>query len=143
MDVCDLCAYTYNLQFAYSLWSDRARIPEFMPAVRSVQVDKDDPRKSIWTLVASAFDREWSLSWTARNLTPLPNHKLHWVSEDGVKNKGAVRFTSTRGGGCRARLSIEYECPEPLVPFANLLAPVVQRLLDDSLLKFKVRILCT
>ena len=140
-------------QVAYSLWMDRENIPQFMPIIDSVVLDKDDSRYSVWTLRQRAFEQEWAFTWRARNLTPLPNSKIHWVSEEGLRNKGAVRFYNIvnndsntvkqadsdgkKTNNCTCVLSISYEVPEILSPFANALDPLVQRLLQETLQSFK------
>lgn len=42
--------------------------------------------------------RDWEFSWLARNLAPVRNQKIHWISEPGsasmglnVNNRGQIR----------------------------------------------------
>jgi hypothetical protein len=70
--------------------------------------------------------RDWEFSWLSRNLQPIKFQKIHWVAEPGtasygvsINNRGQVRFVR-RPGGCRITLSISYEVPDVLAPFANV-----------------------
>jgi len=43
--------------------------------------------------------RDWEFSWLARNLAPVRNQKIHWISEPGsasmglnVNNRGQIRY---------------------------------------------------
>ena len=118
------------------------------PFISAITVDPDDDLLSTWTLSTRAFDREWTISWRARNLTPMKNRKIHWRSEEGsqVENRGAVRFSDAAGAsagaskadkGVRCELSISYACPPMLGPFAAALGPVVDALLADTMKGFK------
>ena len=118
------------------------------PFISAITVDPDDDLLSTWTLSTRAFDREWTISWRARNLTPMKNRKIHWRSEEGsqVENRGAVRFSDAAGAsagaskadkGVRCELSISYACPPMLAPFAAALGPVVDALLADTMKGFK------
>lgn len=40
-----------------------------------------------------------------------------------VDNRGEVRFTKTAEDTCKVRLGVQFEVPEPLVPFAVFLVP--------------------
>jgi hypothetical protein len=42
--------------------------------------------------------RDWEFSWLARNLAPVRNQKIHWISEPGsatmglnINNRGQIR----------------------------------------------------
>ena len=106
-------------------------------------MDPDDELLSTWTLSTRAFEREWTISWLARNLTPMKNRKIHWRSEEGsqVENRGAVRFSDAAGAagpkGVRCELSISYACPAVLAPFAAAVGPVVDSLLAQTMRGFK------
>jgi uncharacterized membrane protein len=52
--------------------------------------------------------RDWEFSWLARNLAPIKNQKLHWVSEPGsaslglnINNSGQIRWVTTLDSSCR------------------------------------------
>jgi hypothetical protein len=71
---------------------------------------------------------DWEFSWLARNLAPVKNQKIHWASEPGtaslpglnIANRGQIRFVRRGPAACSVALSISYEVPEMLVPFANV-----------------------
>ena len=44
----------------------------------------------IESLLQAANMKSLEFSWIARDLTPIPLNKIHWVSEEGLKNRGAV-----------------------------------------------------
>eukprot|EP00879_Flechtneria_rotunda_P029717 GHRR01032160.1.p2 GENE.GHRR01032160.1~~GHRR01032160.1.p2 ORF type:complete len:168 (+),score=34.28 GHRR01032160.1:292-795(+) len=131
------------LEICWFLWEDRERIPQWMPWIKSVHVQKDQPALSRWTLATNQFGRDWEFSWLARNLAPIKNQKLHWVSEPGsasmglnVNNRGQIRFIR-KPGGCNVSLSISYEVPEVLAPFANALTPVVEGIISRDMERFR------
>ncbi|KAF8066281.1 STR11 [Scenedesmus sp. PABB004] len=131
------------LEVCWALWDDRARIPQWMPWIKSVAVQADNPALSRWTLATHQFGRDWEFSWLARNLAPVRNQKLHWVSEPGsasmglnINNRGQIRFVR-RPLGCVVSLSISYEVPEVLAPFANALTPVVEGVIGGDMQRFR------
>eukprot|EP00878_Enallax_costatus_P029280 GHUV01031730.1.p1 GENE.GHUV01031730.1~~GHUV01031730.1.p1 ORF type:complete len:220 (+),score=26.49 GHUV01031730.1:327-986(+) len=131
------------LEVCWSLWEDRERIPQWMPWIKSVAVQKDNPALSRWTLATNMFGRDWEFSWISRNLAPVKNQKIHWISEPGsaslglnVNNRGQVRFIR-RPNGCNVSLSISYEVPEVLAPFANALTPTVEGIISRDMERFK------
>jgi uncharacterized membrane protein len=134
------------LEDAFALWEDRGRIPSWMPWITSVVVQEDDPALSRWTLSTHQFGRDWELSWLALNLAPLRGQKIHWRSVAGstggslggleVANRGQIRFARRGPGACSVRLSISYEVPGPLAPFASLLTPVVEGILATDMGRF-------
>ena len=63
-----------------------------MPWIASVTPDASDPRVSTWRLATRQFGRDWEFTWVAKDLAPLPQQKIHWRSQDGLNNRGAVRF---------------------------------------------------
>jgi uncharacterized membrane protein len=49
--------------------------------------------------VCTSAARDWEFSWLARNLAPVRNQKIHWISEPGsatmglnVNNRGQIRW---------------------------------------------------
>lgn len=48
------------LEVAWAMWEDRTRIPTWMPWIKSVIVQEDDPRMSKWTLSTYQFNRQVS-----------------------------------------------------------------------------------
>lgn len=129
---------------AFELWNDRTQIPAWMPWITSVTVMDEDPALSRWTLSTDPlkppfnrpFGQRLEYSWVARNLTPLPNQKVHWTSVEGLSNRGAVRFYSQGVEKCTVELIISYECPDVLLPVASAVRPLVERILVDDLKRF-------
>ncbi|KAI7844181.1 hypothetical protein COHA_002316 [Chlorella ohadii] len=136
------------LELAFALWEDRGRIPQWMPWITSVVVQEEDPRLSRWTLSTFQFGRQWEFSWLAQNLTPLRNQKIHWRSVPGstagslggaldVQNRGQIRFLRKGPQRCQVKLTISYEVPSAMAPFASLLNPVVEGILQADMVRFK------
>lgn len=132
------------LETCWALWEDRELIPRWMPWITSVKVQENDPRFSKWTLSTRQFDRDFEFSWLARNLAPIKYQKLHWVSEPGstsmkgveVANRGQIRFYRKGPTACVVALTISYEVPSVLVPFANALTPVVESIIGKDMQRF-------
>ncbi|KAG2422351.1 hypothetical protein HXX76_016111 [Chlamydomonas incerta] len=132
------------LETCWALWDDRERIPEWMPWIKSVKVLDTDPRLSRWTLATNQFGRDWEFSWLARNLPPVKNSKIHWVSERGsaslgleIQNRGQIKFVRTSPSSCNITLIISYEVPDVLVPFANALTPLVEGIISKDMERFR------
>ena len=74
------------------------------------------------------LSRDWEFSWLARNLAPVRNQKIHWASEPGsaslpglnIANRGQIRFVRRGPAATGVSLSISYEVPELLAPFASV-----------------------
>lgn len=132
------------IDVCWKLWEDRERIPQWMPWIKSVKVVETDPRLSRWTLSTHQFGRDWEFSWLARNLAPIRYQKIHWRSEPGsasygleVDNRGEIRFVRRPGGTVNIRLTISYEVPTVLVPFASALTPVVEGIIQQDMYRFR------
>lgn len=75
---------------------------------------------------------QWEFSWLAQNLAPLKNQKIHWRSVPGsvggnlglleVNNRGQIRFMKKGPDSCSVKLTISYEVPSAMAPFANVSA---------------------
>ncbi|CAH2072076.1 unnamed protein product [Thlaspi arvense] len=127
---------------AYGLYSDRESIPRWMIFISSVKVLKEKPDLSRWTLKYKAFGQNLEYSWLAKNLQasitskccesrelyklfcdlsmPLPNQKIHWISLEGLPNKGTVRFFPLGPSSCDV----------------EALQPLMQGLIKSSLEQF-------
>lgn len=132
------------IDHVWKLWDNRTEIPKWMPWIHAVEVQDSDPRLSKWRLVTRQFGRDWEFSWLARNLAPVKGQKIHWVSEPGstslgieVANRGQIRFIKKNPSLTNVTLSITYEVPTPLVPFANLLTPVLEDVLSKDMGRFR------
>ncbi|KAJ0265121.1 Polyketide_cyc domain-containing protein [Hirschfeldia incana] len=121
---------------AYGLYSERESIPRWMTFISSVQVLKDKSDLSRWTLKYKAFGQNIEYSWLAKNLQPLPNQKIHWISLEGLPNRGTVRFFPQGPSSCDVELTFAYEVPLLLIPFATALQPLMQGMIKDSLEQF-------
>ncbi|XP_043723844.1 uncharacterized protein LOC122670889 isoform X2 [Telopea speciosissima] len=85
---------------AYDCYSDRESIPHWMPFISSVKIVEDKPDLSRWSFKYKVFGRDIEFSWLARNLQPIPNQKIHWLSLEGLPNRGAVRFYPKGPSSC-------------------------------------------
>ncbi|XP_006288540.2 uncharacterized protein LOC17881236 [Capsella rubella] len=121
---------------AYGLYSQRESIPRWMTFISSVKVLKDKPDLSRWTLKYKAFGQNLEYAWLAKNLQPLPNQKIHWISLEGLPNRGTVRFFPLGPSSCEVELTFAYEVPLLLIPFAAALQPLMQGLIKNSLEQF-------
>lgn len=118
------------LEVAWSMWEDREKIPTWMPWITSVEIQQDDKQMSKWTLSTYQFNRQWEFSWLARNMTPLQYQKIHWRSVPGstsgslggveIQNQGQIRFLRKGDDRCAVKLTISYQVPSVLAPFANV-----------------------
>lgn len=134
------------IETAWELWEDRERIPQWMPWITSVVIQDGDASLSKWTLSTHQFNRDWEFSWLAKNMTPLKYQKIHWRSVPGsgslgggleIQNQGQIRFQRKSDGSCAVKLTISYEVPGALAPFANLLTPVVEGILQADMVRFR------
>ncbi|XP_031504250.1 uncharacterized protein LOC116266911 [Nymphaea colorata] len=121
---------------AYDYYSEREAIPRWMPMISSVKVLKDKPHLSEWTLSYEYFGRDYTFSWLAHNLQPMPNQKIHWRSLGGTPNRGAVRFFPRSISSCTVELTVSYEVPVVLSPFTSALRPFVESFLQRGLDRF-------
>lgn len=132
-----------SLQDCWELWQDRELMPKWMPWITSVKILDEDPALSRWTLSTYQFNRTWEFSWVARNLAPIPYQKIHWRSEpDGgnslveLNNRGQVRFYPGTSSSCSVCITVSYEVPDILAPFANAVTPIVENVLLEDLKRF-------
>ncbi|XP_024367120.1 uncharacterized protein [Physcomitrium patens] len=126
------------LSEAWALWSDQENVVNWMPWIAEVKVLKDQPNMSKWTLRYEAFGQNLEFSWLARLLKPIQNQKIHWRSVDGLANRGAVRFYPRGPTSCGVELTISYEVPDVLAPFASGVKPLVESILQGDLNRFAV-----
>ncbi|XP_010522847.1 PREDICTED: uncharacterized protein LOC104801318 isoform X2 [Tarenaya hassleriana] len=121
---------------AYKFYLDRESFPKWMPFISSVEVLKDKPDLSRWSLKYKAFGQDIEYSWLARNLQPTPNQKIHWRSLEGLPNRGSVRFFGKGPSSCVVELTVSYEVPTLLIPVASALRPFLEGLLRQGLERF-------
>ena len=134
------------LDACWNMWEDRTRIPAWMPWIKAVTIQEDDPKLSRWVLSTDQFGRTWEFSWLARNLTPVRHAKIHWTSVPGsstfgsaldIANRGAIRFYKKGAALTGVKLTISYEVPDGLAPFASAVTPLVERILRTDMGRFK------
>ena len=53
-----------------------------------------------------------------------------------VANRGAIRLYQKSGGSCSVKLTISYEVPDILAPFAGALTPLVEGILATDMRRF-------
>jgi uncharacterized membrane protein len=121
------------LPVVWELWQDKSRIPTWMPWISSVEPLKND--RSRWLLSTDQFGQHFEFSWVARDLPPVELHKIHWESEEGLNNRGAVRFSGTESS-TRVQIQICYEVPDVLLPFVSAVSPLVEQVLFADLQRF-------
>ncbi|MCO5586284.1 hypothetical protein L7F22_040223 [Adiantum nelumboides] len=126
------------LSVAWDLWTDRERVNRWMPWIHSIKVLKDRPELSKWCLKYNAFGQNFEFTWTAKNLQPIRNQKIHWRSVDGLPNRGTVRFYPRSSSTVGVELTISFEVPEVLVPLASSVSPLVQSIMQQDLERFAV-----
>ncbi|KAK9845010.1 hypothetical protein WJX74_009657 [Apatococcus lobatus] len=133
------------VDIAFALWEDRERICDWMPWIKSVKIQQNDTSLSRWTLSQDLFGRTWQFSWLARNLDPVHLKKIHWKSVEGsgsfgsaleVANRGEILFSQPSPASCSVTLTISYEVPDVLGPFANALSPTVEGILRTDMGRF-------
>ena len=134
------------LDACWDMWEDRTRIPSWMPWIKAVTIQADDPKLSRWVLSTDQFGRTWEFSWLARNLAPVRHQKIHWTSVPGsstfgsaldIANRGAIRFYKKGAASTGVKLTISYEVPDGLAPFASAVTPLVERILRTDMGRFK------
>lgn len=126
-----------SVPIVWELWQDKSRIPNWMPWITSVESFDGDISR--WTLSTDQFGQHFEFSWVARDLAPIKQQKIHWTSEEGLKNRGAVRFFEEEGGAVtRVQIQISYEVPDVLVPFGSAVSPLVEQILKADLERFSV-----
>ncbi|KAL6776777.1 hypothetical protein ACKKBF_B30865 [Auxenochlorella protothecoides x Auxenochlorella symbiontica] len=133
------------VETAWDLWDDKERIPDWMPWISSVQTDAQNPALSQWRLSTSMFGQEWSLSWLSESLPNKPHTQMQWRSVPGYKgpggslevpNRGQLLFRRFGPESCIVELTIGYEVPGLLQPFASVLTPTVEGILRTDMQRF-------
>ncbi|KAL5122169.1 Glycogen synthase kinase-3 MsK-3 [Glycine soja] len=108
------------ISVAYTCYSDREAIPNWMPFISSVKILPDKPDLSRWSLKYKAFGRDIEFSWLA------PHSKS--------ENPLAIYGRSSK------QLTVSYEVPQLLAPVASALQPFLEGLLTrdfDTKLLFR------
>jgi len=125
---------------AWELWDDTERIPQWMPWITSIEVLEEEPkRRSKWCLSTNQLGKDWEFSWVATNLTPMKYQKISWTANEGVNNRGAIRFLRGKEKNtCNVALTIAYEVPQVLEPVGEALKPLVERILQADMNRFAV-----
>eukprot|EP00798_Chlamydomonas_sp_ICE-L_P016204 gene16204-22368_t len=101
---------------------------------------------SRWTLSTNQFGKDWDFSWIARHLAPVKHQRICWVSEPGstsmpgveLASRGQIKFVRKGADACNITLTISYEVPNILAPFAFALTPVVEGIISKDMDRFAV-----
>ena len=152
------------VEAAYALWSDRRRIPKWMPWVTSVETFESDGALSKWTVSTDTLPAPWDrplgqrleYSWYALNDEPVEGdgfRTIAWVADAKaaaaagteanaraalVTNRGKVVLRYESPTSCSVTLSVSYAAPEALKPMGIALGPVLETILRDDLERFAV-----
>ncbi|KAG4917215.1 hypothetical protein JHK87_054772 [Glycine soja] len=132
------------ISVAYTCYSDREAIPNWMPFISSVKILPDKPDLSRWSLKYKAFGRDIEFSWLAphsKSENPLAiygrsSKQYSFPVRFGFLPGGAVRFYPKGPSSCVVELTVSYEVPQLLAPVASALQPFLEGLLTRGLERF-------
>ena len=96
-----------SIQTAWDLWSDLELMPQWMNWIDSVEILKDKPELSKWTLSGGGL----TFTWLSRILKETPNQIIQWESVDGLPNRGAIRFYDRKQDTSVVKLTVAYKIP--------------------------------
>ena len=122
------------IQTAWDLWSDLAKMPNWMQWIKSVKISEQDPTLSVWELDSEQF----SFSWQARINRTVERQLIQWEYVDGLPNRGAIRFYD-RHDHSIVRLTVSYSIPGILGPLMDnlFLGDLVESTLQADLDRFR------
>uniref|UniRef100_M4EWZ5 Coenzyme Q-binding protein COQ10 START domain-containing protein n=1 Tax=Brassica campestris TaxID=3711 RepID=M4EWZ5_BRACM len=111
---------------AYNFYLDRESFPKWMPFISSVEVLKDKPDLSRWSLKYNAFGQDINLLLIRKSIGDLL--KVFLIR--------SVRFFPKGPSSCLVELTVSYEVPALLTPVASALRPFLETLLRGGLERF-------
>jgi uncharacterized membrane protein len=118
------------LRTAYNQWTQFETFPEFMEGIESVnQITNDRVR-----FTGDIYGKKET--WEARIVQQERDHRISWVSEQGARNDGTVRFEPVDPGTTRIHVRIEFE-PESFVEKVGDALGVVDARVKGDLRRFK------
>ena len=88
---------------AYNQWTQFETFPQFMHGVREVR-QLDDSRLH-WVAEIAGQTREWD----ARITEQVPDKRIAWTSESGMKNDGVVTFESVGSDKTVVHLQLDHD----------------------------------
>ncbi len=117
-----------KLEFAWlardltPITNQKARPPGCHPA-------RTAPRQAAPRACRTDTDTRGSRAALTRAPCAVRAAQIHWVSQGGLPNRGAVTFFPRGADGCALQLSISYELPQVLLPVGEGVRPVVESIL--------------
>ncbi|KAH1227132.1 hypothetical protein GmHk_10G027451 [Glycine max] len=122
------------ISVAYTCYSDREAIPNWMPFISSVKILPDKPDLSRWSLKYKAFGRDIEFSWLAPHSKSENSLAIYGRSSKqrccAILSKRSFIMCS------RSKLTVSYEVPQLLAPVASALQPFLEGLLQRGLERF-------
>lgn len=115
---------------AYNQWTQFEEFPRFMEGVREVR--QLDESRLHWVTEIGGRRKEWDVKITEQ----IPDRRIAWRSDNGVKNAGVVTFHRLDDRTTRVMLQVEYE-PEGIVETVGDRLGFVARRVDGDLRRFK------
>jgi uncharacterized membrane protein len=114
----------------YNQWTQFREFPNFMEGVEEVQ-QLDDTHLH-WVAEIAGQRREWD----AEIQEQTPDQRISWMSTDGARNGGVVRFEPAADGMTRVNLELEYD-PESFIEKAGDALGLVESRVKGDLQRFK------
>jgi uncharacterized membrane protein len=114
----------------FRAWSDFARLPDYIPAVRHVEVQG---LHSFWSVYAKGKQTRWE----AETVQLVPNEAIAWKSVSGPKHTGRITFSPLED---QTIVHVTMNYASPLGRFSLLAAPasdLVTSLVNEALRDFK------
>ena len=110
-------------------------MPQWMNWIDSVEILKDKPELSRWTLSGGGL----TFTWLSRILKEIPNQIIQWESVDGLPNRGAIRFYDRKQDTSVVKLTVAYKIPGVVGEFMDnlFLGNVVESNLRSDLQRFR------
>lgn len=97
--------------YVYEQYSNLEQMPQWAPWLESVTVEDEAKGISRWRIGSRGF----RFSWRARNTQVIPGELIAWESIDGLKNKGAVQFSTDDNKNTVLQMSIAFKLPDWLL----------------------------
>ncbi len=115
---------------AYNQWTQFEEFPRFMEGVE--QVRQVDDKHLHWKASIGGKQKEWDAVITEQ----IPDQRIAWTSQGGVKNGGIVTFSTVSANKSKLNLRLEYD-PEGAVEKTGDAVGVVSGRVEGDLQRFK------